>query len=159
MGDIVSPEVRSRMMAGIRGKDTRPELLLRKNLHRLGLRYSLKRNELPGKPDIVLPGRKTAVFFHGCFWHGHEGCSLFKIPGTRTEFWVAKIAGNRARDARVLPKLLASGWRVAVVRECAIRGRGKRPVEAVSKLLADWIKGGVGDTLEIAAMDQQDSLA
>ena len=84
MADIVSPEIRSRMMSGIRGQDTKPEILLRSGLHRLGLRFTL-RSKLPGKPDLVLPRYRVAVFFHGCFWHGHEGCTLFRLPGTRTD--------------------------------------------------------------------------
>ncbi|WP_092290813.1 MULTISPECIES: very short patch repair endonuclease [unclassified Cupriavidus] len=153
MVDVVPPEIRSRMMSGIRGKDTKPELALRKGLHRLGLRYSLRRDTLPGKPDIVFRGRRTVVFFHGCFWHGHVGCPLFKIPSTRPEFWTTKIEGNRARDDRVVSELLAEGWRVAIVRECAIRGRGKRPIETVCEELAEWIRSGNGTRVEIAAMD------
>ena len=153
MADIVSPEIRSRMMSGIRGQDTKPEILLRSGLHRLGLRFTL-RSKLPGKPDLVLPRYRVAVFFHGCFWHGHQGCHLFRLPGTRTDFWKVKIEGNRERDARVLDSLVADGWRVAVVRECAIRGAGKIPWEVVCIDLAGWIRGAHGKTLEIAAMDR-----
>jgi DNA mismatch endonuclease, patch repair protein len=158
MADVVSPEVRSRMMSGIRGSNTKPEIALRSGLHRLGLRFTL-RSKLPGKPDIVLPRHKVAVFFHGCFWHGHEGCPLFKIPGTRPEFWKAKIDGNRSRDERVKAELLAAGWRVATVRECAIRGKEKRPIEAVCGALAEWVRTGQGRSLEMAAMDRLSPLA
>ena len=95
--DIVTPAVRSRMMAGIRGKDTRPELVLRTALHRRGFRYRLHRRDLPGTPDLVFPGRKAVIFVHGCFWHGHD-CHLFHWPQTRADFWRGKIGGNIARD-------------------------------------------------------------
>ncbi|WP_028656621.1 very short patch repair endonuclease [Nocardioides sp. J54] len=121
MPDVVSPEVRSRMMAGIRGKDTKPELLLRKALHRDGFRYRLHARNLPGRPDMVFPRYKAAVFVHGCFWHGHEGCSYFKVPATRREFWEAKFAANRERDARRRLELEEAGWRTAVIWECATR--------------------------------------
>lgn len=152
MTDIVSPEVRSRMMAGIRGKNTKPELKLRSGLHRLGLRFTLN-STLPGKPDLVLPRHRVTVFFHGCFWHGHD-CPLFRMPGTRPEFWREKIGKNRERDATVSASLKAAGWRVAVVRECAIRGAGKRPWEAVCGDLAAWIRECEGQALEIAAIDR-----
>ena len=144
------------MMAGIRGRDTKPEILLRSGLHRLGLRFVLK-SKLPGRPDLVLPRWRVAVFFHGCFWHGHD-CPLFKLPGTRTEFWREKIGSNRERDGRVLAALLDGGWRVAVVRECSIRGAGKRPWEAVCGELAGWTRRGQGRVLEIGAMDQKSPL-
>lgn len=150
MVDVVDPATRSRMMAGIRGRDTKPEVALRSGLHRLGLRFSL-RSKLPGRPDIVLPRFRVAVFFHGCFWHGHEGCPLFRLPGTRTDFWRAKIEGNRARDARVLSELAEAGWRVAVVRECAIRGAPRRSMADVCDELAAWIRIGEGVFVEILA--------
>lgn len=149
MVDVVDSATRSRMMAGIRGRNTKPEVALRSGLHRLGLRFSL-RSKLPGKPDIVLPRHRTAVFFHGCFWHGHEGCPLFKLPGTRTDFWRAKIEGNRARDARVLVELAVLGWRVAVVRECAIRGASRRSMAQVCEELAAWIRSAEGRFVELA---------
>lgn len=149
MVDVVDSATRSRMMAGIRGRNTKPEVALRSGLHRLGLRFSL-RSKLPGKPDIVLPRHRTAVFFHGCFWHGHEGCPLFKLPGTRTDFWRAKIEGNRARDARVLAELAWLGWRVAVVRECAIRGASRRSMVQVCEELAAWIRSAEGRFVELA---------
>jgi len=149
MVDVVDPATRSRMMAGIRGRDTKPEVALRSGLHRLGLRFSL-RSKLPGRPDIVLPRFRVAVFFHGCFWHGHEGCPLFRLPGTRTDFWRAKIEGNRARDARVLGALAEAGWRVAVVRECAIRGASRRSMADVCDELAAWIRAGESRFAEMA---------
>lgn len=138
MPDIVSPETRSRMMAGIRGKDTKPELLLRRALHRDGFRYRLHAKNLPGRPDLVFPRYKAAVFIHGCFWHGHEGCKYFKVPSTRPEFWEAKILGNRERDERRRDELEQAGWRTAVVWECATR---HELLEAVA-VLESWLLAG-----------------
>jgi DNA mismatch endonuclease, patch repair protein len=121
MADTVSKETRSRMMSGIRGKDTKPELELRRALFARGLRYRLHVKNLPGKPDIVLPRWKTVVFVHGCFWHGHS-CSYFKLPGTNEDFWAKKIAGNRANDARQKKALVQGGWKVLTVWECSMRG-------------------------------------
>jgi DNA mismatch endonuclease (patch repair protein) len=118
MTDVVSPEKRSRMMSGIRGKDTKPERLVRSYLHRAGLRFCLHAR-LPGRPDIVLPKHHAVVFVHGCFWHRH-GCRFTTTPGTRTAFWQAKFADNVRRDARVQEQLAAAGWRVFVVWECEI---------------------------------------
>lgn len=98
------------MMAGIRGKDTRPEMILRRGLHARGFRFRLHDRRLPGSPDLVFPGRRAAVFVHGCFWHGHA-CPLFRLPATRQEFWRAKIEGNAARDKGAEAALLADGWR------------------------------------------------
>lgn len=121
MSDVVSPEVRSRMMAGIKGKNTRPEIQIRKLLFAAGYRFRLHRRDLPGTPDIVMPGKRIAIFVHGCFWHGHQGCKLAKIPSTRTDFWTAKIKANILRDRMAIDQLLASGWRVLVIWECAVR--------------------------------------
>ena len=123
MPDIVDPETRSRMMSNIRGKDTKPELLIRHALHAKGLRYRLHVKDIPGRPDMVFPRFRAVVFVHGCFWHGHD-CSLFHLPGTRTKYWKEKIEKNRKRDNEVAAMLLDSGWRYLVVWECAIRGRG-----------------------------------
>jgi DNA mismatch endonuclease (patch repair protein) len=116
--DIVSPQVRSRMMSGIRGKDTRPELRVRTFLHGRGLRYVLGGRGLPGRPDIVFPSRKAVVFVHGCYWHRHPGCPKATTPKTRTDFWVAKFEANVARDRRVEDELRQMGWNVFVVWEC-----------------------------------------
>lgn len=120
MVDIVDAATRSRMMSGIRGKNTKPEISLRHELHRQGFRYRLHGRKLPGSPDVVLPKYNTVVLVHGCFWHGH-GCAVFQWPKTREEFWRAKILQNRERDARQISALSVEGWRVAVVWECAIR--------------------------------------
>lgn len=124
MADIVDKETRSRMMSGIRGSNTKPELLVRRALHARGLRFRLGGAGLPGRPDIVLPRFRTAVFVHGCFWHGHH-CSLFRIPQTRPDFWRTKIESNRARDQRALEKLAEMGWHSCVVWECSLRGVGE----------------------------------
>lgn len=112
--------VRSRIMAAIRGKNTKPELLVRRALHAAGLRFRLHRRELPGNPDIVFGPIKTVVFVHGCFWHYHR-CTPRRWPKTRREFWRAKILGNAKRDRRAIHFLRAAGWRVEVVWECELR--------------------------------------
>lgn len=136
--DVVSPAVRSRMMAGIKGKNTKPELLLRSELHRRGFRFRLHRRDLPGRPDLVFPKRGAAIFVNGCFWHGHD-CHLFRLPKSRTEFWREKIAANVARDRRQMDALRAAGWRVAVVWECALKGRTKLPLEVVMNQCSAWL--------------------
>ena len=108
------------MMAGIRGKDTKPEIIVRRLLHKLGYRFRLHRKDLPGRPDIVLPKWETVVFVNGCYWHGHENCELYRTPKTRSEFWEAKIAGNRKRDERNYRQLRDAGWQVVLVWECAV---------------------------------------
>lgn len=121
MPEKISTETRSRMMSGIRAQDTKPELLVRQHLHADGFRFRLHRKDLPGRPDVVLPRWNTAVFAHGCFWHGHAGCRFFRVPKTRTEFWSEKIERNAQRDEKAVHALEAAGWRVAVVWECALR--------------------------------------
>lgn len=140
MVDVVSPETRSRMMSGIRGKDTIPELIVRKALHSMGFRYRLHAKELPGKPDIVLPKYSAVVFVHGCFWHGHS-CPLFKMPSTRPEFWRDKISRNCSNDARAFAALRADGWRVAVIWECALKGKNEKGVADVAGRVAGWLHG------------------
>lgn len=137
MTDIVDSKTRSRMMAGIRSKDTKPELVLRRALHARGLRYWLHGKAIKGRPDIVLPRFKAVIFVHGCFWHRHFGCRYAKAPSTRSEFWHAKFAVNVARDAAVKAALLGGGWRVATIWGCALR----RPqqIEATVDVLAQWL--------------------
>jgi DNA mismatch endonuclease, patch repair protein len=139
MTDVVSAQKRSEMMSGIRGKDTAPELLVRRALFGMGYRYRLHRKDLPGRPDIVLPGRRIAVFVHGCFWHAHHDCRFAKTPSTRTEFWTEKLRQNRARDARDLALLQNAGWRTLVVWECALRKRSRS--EPIDSELKAWIEG------------------
>jgi DNA mismatch endonuclease (patch repair protein) len=132
------------MMAGIRGRNTKPEILVRSALHHLGFRFRLHVRELPGKPDIVLPLYDAVIFVHGCFWHGHD-CPLFRVPKTREDFWRNKIGRNRANDQKAREALLAAGWRVGVVWECAIRGAGK-DIEAVASRLGKWLRSKEKET-------------
>lgn len=118
--DFLSPAERSERMARIRGTDTQPELALRKELHRTGLRYRLHARNLPGKPDLVLPRHRAVVFVHGCFWHRHVGCAIAKTPKSNTAFWQEKFTRNVTRDRLVAQKLRADGWRVFVVWECEL---------------------------------------
>lgn len=127
--DTVGPEKRSSMMSGIRSKDTKPEIIVRQLLHRLGFRFRLHRKDLAGNPDIVLPKWGTVVFVNGCYWHGHQNCRLFRPPKSQTEFWVDKIAGNRRRDAMNQTSLLQEGWKVIVVWECAVSKSSKLSAE------------------------------
>lgn len=136
--DVHTPSVRSKNMRAIRNKDTKPELCLRKALHANGFRFRLCVKNLPGTPDIVLPKYHAVIFVHGCFWHGHS-CHLFKWPSTRPEFWREKIGRNRANDHKATEALLASGWRVGIVWECATHGAGKN-IEDVAQRLAGWLR-------------------
>ena len=135
MADIVSPSVRSRMMASIKGRDTQPEMLVRRYLHRRGFRFRLAKKGLPGKPDLVLHRYKAVVLVHGCYWHGHLGCRFATQSATRPEFWQAKISGNRERDTRVVSQLRQLGWRVAVVWECALRSDSGKCLEQLEAFL------------------------
>lgn len=138
MADIVSSETRSRMMSGIRGKDTKPELLIRKGLHRSGFRYSLHRKNLPGKPDLVFSKYNALIFVHGCFWHKHK-CNLFKMPSTRLEFWQPKLERNVVKDKRNNQSLKDAGWRIAIVWECAIKGKTKRSLDEIIREVGKWL--------------------
>lgn len=129
MADIWSTEKRSEVMSRIRGSDTKPERVVRSMLHRLGYRFTIrgpKNKTLPGRPDLVLPKLRTVVFVHGCFWHAHEHCRDFRIPGSRVEWWTEKLEGNRARDLRVEKLLLASGWHVVTIWACALKTKDAR---------------------------------
>ncbi|KAA8478212.1 T/G mismatch-specific endonuclease [Arcticibacter tournemirensis] len=121
MADVHSKEVRSYNMSMIRGKDTKPEILVRKFLLSKGLRYRLHDKRLSGKPDIVFPRYNTAVFIHGCFWHGHKDCKYYVIPKTRTEWWQNKIDLNKANDDKAVFKLISDGWNVIIVWECELK--------------------------------------
>lgn len=127
-------------MAGIRGRDTRPELLIRSGLHRLGYRFRLHDRKLPGRPDLVFRSRMAAIEVRGCFWHGHD-CHLFRWPGTRQEFWQAKISANIVRDQRNRELLLEAGWRLAEVWECQLKGRHRQSPEQVLSALAAFLEG------------------
>jgi len=128
-------------MSGIRGNNTKPEILIRSLLHRRGFRFRLHVRDLPGKPDIVFPRFRAVIFVHGCFWHGHD-CPLFKWPGTRPDFWRGKIGRNQANDHKSREALLASGWRVGIVWECALRGKN-RNIEGVTQSLSEWLRSDV----------------
>ena len=119
--DVFTPEQRSAVMRRVKGRDTSPELKVRRLLWRLGARYRLHRKDLPGSPDIVLPGRRLAIFVHGCFWHGHDCARGARVPKANRDYWVGKIARNRARDAATRAKLEALGWRVEVIWECELK--------------------------------------
>ena len=138
MADVVDAATRSRMMSGIRGKNTKPELLIRKALHARGFRYRLHCKDLPGNPDLCLPKYRAVIFVHGCFWHGHD-CHLFKWPKTRPEFWREKIGRNREVDTLASEALRRSGWRVASIWECALKGRGRVDLDEVAQRVSDWI--------------------
>jgi len=132
--DRLDPERRSANMARVRGKDTAPEMRVRRIAHRMGLRFRLHRKDLPGRPDLVFPKHRLAVFVHGCFWHRHPGCRRASTPSTRAEFWQAKFDGNVARDARQQEALEAMGWKVLVLWEC-----GLKDDEAVASALAEAV--------------------
>jgi DNA mismatch endonuclease, patch repair protein len=139
MVDIVDSATRSRMMSGIRGKNTIPELVVRRGLHRNGFRYRLHVSSLPGKPDIVLPKYRAVVYVNGCFWHGHGGCLYFKLPSTKIEFWKKKIERNILNDARSIRSLIGTGWRVAIVWECALKGKAVKPLSCLLDDLSEWL--------------------
>lgn len=137
--DIVDAATRSRMMSGIRGKDTRPEILVRRFLHAAGFRFRLHCRDLPGSPDIVLPGRSVAIQVHGCFWHAHEGCRYATSPRSRKAFWQVKLGQNRARDEAAVARLIEQGWRVLVIWECALRTQAD--LGRLSRRVERWILG------------------
>jgi DNA mismatch endonuclease, patch repair protein len=141
MIDIVTPAVRSRMMSTVRSKNTKGELVLRKRLTALGYHYRLHRRDLPGTPDLVFPGRRAVIFFHGCFWHWH-GCSLFRMPSSNAAFWAQKLMRNVDCDARAKRKLIRSGWRVLEVWECAIRGAREEEIDGVVAKIDGWLQNG-----------------
>ena len=140
MTDVVDSETRSRMMAGIRSKGTRPETLVRSMLHRRGLRFARTSSGLPGRPDVVLPRWRVAVFVNGCFWHMHE-CRLFRMPGSNQEFWERKLSANRIRDQKNIQALLVDRWKVLTIWECSVRGADSlRQLERNMDRVAAWIR-------------------
>lgn len=149
MADVLTPEQRQFNMSRVRGKDTKPEMKVRRGLHARGLRYRLHDRKLPGRPDLVFPKYRTALFIHGCFWHAH-GCALSKLPATRQEFWQDKLAANVTRDRKAVDALLANGWRVLVIWECAMRGPQRQQDQALFDHAANFIKGAGTHLLEIA---------
>lgn len=145
MTDVVDSKTRSRMMSGIKGKNTKPEIHIRSLLHRHGFRFRIHVDSLPGKPDIVLKRYRAVIFVHGCFWHAHH-CHLFKQPSTRTEFWKTKIEGNRERDSVNIKTLKNSGWRVLTIWECALKGKTRIEEAEMLEKISAWISG---DTPEL----------
>lgn len=143
MADVHSSEIRSKNMRAIRTRDTAIELRLAELLTALGLSYRVQDKALPGRPDFVLNSYHTVIFVHGCFWHRHH-CHLFKVPATRTAFWMGKIDSNVARDKRYIAELRDAGWKVLVVWECALRGKTKLEEEAMASRLEEWICAGEG---------------
>lgn len=141
MTDTVDIATRSRMMSKIKGKNTKPEKMVRSALHAEGYRFRLHRKDLPGNPDIVLPKYRAAIYVNGCFWHGHE-CPLFKWPKTREEFWRTKILENMHRDQKNYRKIISMGWRVCVVWECSIRSRSHETQNASMQRLTEWLNAG-----------------
>mgnify|MGYP002424079768 CR=1 FL=1 len=164
MADVKTPEQRSRNMAAIKGKDTKPEMIVRKYLFSHGLRFRVQVRKLPGTPDIVLPKYKTVIFVNGCFWHGHEGCKYFRLPKSNVEFWEDKIERNVARDVRNEAELKALGWRVIRIWECEIKTVAQR--EEYLKHLYDRIVNpaqsylieAVRDELSIAAEPESEHI-
>lgn len=132
MADVHSPETRSYNMSRIRGKNTKPEITVRKFLHSKGFRYRLHKKNLPGKPDIVLSKYKTVIFIHGCFWHGHKNCKYFVVPKTRTKWWLNKIMENKKIDKRNYSKLRNNGWKIITLWECQLKP--KKIIGTLSKL-------------------------
>ena len=142
MTDVVSKPVRSKMMSSIRGRDTQPEMIVRRYLHSCGFRYRLHDRSLPGVPDLVLPRYKTVLFVHGCFWHRHTGCRLASTPASNVEFWEKKLSANFERDQRNIEKLVIAGWKVVVLWECGIRLLGK-------STSLDWLPAAIRDREQI----------
>lgn len=138
MTDVVSPETRSRMMSGIRGKNTKPEILIRSQLHQSGYRFRIHDSKLPGKPDIVLKKYQAVIFVHGCFWHQHE-CYLFKWPKTRPDFWREKIGRNYENDKIVIKKLISLNWRVCIIWECAVKGSKIKNLPSILASMSAWL--------------------
>src|ERR1700759_4169065 len=135
MADVHDKETRSKNMAAIKSRNTKPELLVRRFLHASGFRYTLHNKKLPGKPDIVLPKYRTVIFIHGCFWHGHKDCKYFVVPKTRTEWWLNKIIGNIANDEKAVKALKKDGWKIITLWTCKLKkGQNKTLNELLSLL-------------------------
>ena len=125
MADVHTKEIRSKNMAAIKRRNTKPEMLVRRFLHTNGFRYKLHDKSLPGKPDIVLPKYKTVIFVHGCFWHGHKDCKYFVVPKTRTDWWLNKINGNIANDTKAIKALKKEGWKIIYLWACDLKALKK----------------------------------
>lgn len=137
MADVHTKEIRSKNMAAIKSRNTKPEMLVRKFLHANGYRYKLHDKSLPGKPDIVLPRYQTVIFINGCFWHGHKNCKYFVVPKTRTAWWLNKINGNIANDAKAIKALKKDGWKLITIWECNLKpAKVERTLNALLKKLS-----------------------
>lgn len=141
MTDVVDKATRSRMMAGIRGKNTKPEMIVRKALHARGFRFRLHDKKIPGKPDIILPKYNSLIIINGCFWHGHT-CKYFKLPKNNTDFWLKKINSNQSRDTLITKKQLNAGWRCLIIWECAIRAIKHQEIvqNNLAEIIVCWLK-------------------
>ena len=135
MADLLTPERRSENMRRIKSKDMKPELLVRSLVHRMGYRFRLHRKDLPGKPDLTLPGQKKVIFVHGCFWHQHSGCREGRMPGSRRDYWIPKLERNVERDTRNSELLITCGWRVLTIWECEVKDQA-----AVQQRLANFLR-------------------
>lgn len=153
MPDTVSAETRKRIMTAVKGKNTKPELVVRRLLHTLGFRFRLHVKDLPGHPDIVMPKYRAVVLVHGCFWHGHD-CHLYRLPKTRSDWWSAKVDRNRDLDRRTVESLEERKWRVAEVWECAIKGRTRIPHEEIADQLEEWLLSGSTERLQVRGTDR-----
>jgi len=151
MADIVDQVTRSRMMAGIKGKDTRPEMLLRRSLHRMGFRFRLHDSRLPGHPDLCLRKHNAVILVHGCYWHRHEDCRFATTPKSREEFWLKKFATNIERDARNQQALRDQGWRVGIVWECALRPKF---LASTIRSVGSWLQSSEA-AIELGERDAQ----
>ncbi|NOU14653.1 MAG: DNA mismatch endonuclease Vsr [Methylococcaceae bacterium] len=138
--DVVDPEKRSRMMAGIKGKNTKPEMMVRRALFAEGFRYRLHhRKDLPGSPDIVLKSKRVVIFVHGCFWHRHSECRYARLPASNADFWSKKLESNVERDEKAIHSLIALGWPVLIVWECITRDRSM--ALDIGRIINNWIQG------------------
>jgi DNA mismatch endonuclease (patch repair protein) len=146
MADTRTKEQRSRIMRSVGDRDTGPELTVRSLLHRLGYRYRLHRRDLPGRPDIVFPGKMKAIFIHGCFWHGHD-CRKGKLPKSRGEYWIAKIKANQDRDARVVASLQDASWQALSVWQCELKN-----LDAINRVLREFL-GPPGNGCQSSTLD------
>lgn len=138
--DTLTPLQRSERMSRVRGKNSRPEMIVRRLAHALGYRHRLHRKDLPGCPDLVFPGRRKVLFVHGCFWHRHDGCKLARLPKSRLDFWTKKLEGNKERDRRDQVALSSAGWDILIIWECELRNR-----EALSERLVAFLEGKGSD--------------
>lgn len=151
MADILTKEQRRINMSRIRGRDTKPEMILRRGLHRMGLRFRVHRKGLPGNPDLVFPGPRAVIFVHGCFWHMHL-CRMFRWPATRPEFWREKISRNHERDVAAVQVLTEAGWRILVVWECAMRGPKRHQLDEVLANCREFVRDDTIAYWEIAGI-------